>query len=296
MDPVAHLIFDVESVADGEAIASVKYPDRALAPCEAISAMQEELLEQTGRDFIPHSFQIPTAIVVAKVDKSFRLIDIVSLDEPHFRPHVMTDHFWRGWEAYGHPQWVTFNGRGFDLPLMELAAFRYGISLKAWFRSDGPGYNHPRNRYNTRAHLDLHELLTNFNAVWFRGGLDLAAHLLGKPGKMDTKGDQVQKLYDTGQMQRISDYCRCDVLDTYFVFLRCMVLVGELDRDAEQELVAEAHRWLLERREQNQGYSAYLQRWSEWIDPWKRECSDSSATDLALSAMTQSSVGAAAAD
>lgn len=269
MDRVAHLIFDVESVADGELVAAVKYPHESLAAEEAIRRFQEELVEQSGKTFIPYTFQIPAAVIIAKVGVDLDLIDIVSLDEPQFRPHVITDHFWRGWEAYGRPQWVTFNGRGFDIPLMELAAFRYGLSLPAWFNLSGPSYKQCRNRYNVEAHLDLHEFLTNFNATWFRGGLDLAAQLVAKPGKLAVKGDQVQEMYHCGELQAIADYCRCDVLDTYFVFLRAMVLMGRISRGRERELVAATREWLEQRRETNRGYADYLSHWNDWVDPWE---------------------------
>ena len=106
------------------------------------------------------------------------------------------------------------------MPLLELAAFRYGLSVPAWFRSDGKSFDHARNRYNTKAHIDLCELLTNFGSTRFTGGLNLAANLIGKPGKMDVEGHMVQDMYDAGRLAEINDYCRCDVLDTYFVFLR----------------------------------------------------------------------------
>jgi len=269
MDRVAHLIFDVESVADGELVAAVKYPHESLSAEEAIRRFQEELVEQSGKTFIPYTFQIPAAVIIAKVGVDLDLIDIVSLDEPRFRPHVIADHFWRGWEAYGRPQWVTFNGRGFDIPLMELAAFRYGLSLPAWFNLSGPSYKQCRNRYNVESHLDLHEFLTNFNATWFRGGLDLAAQLVAKPGKLAVKGDQVQAMYQGGELQAIADYCRCDVLDTYFVFLRAMVLMGRINRGRERELVAAAREWLEQRRETNRGYADYLTHWNDWLDPWE---------------------------
>ena len=63
----------------------------------------------------------------------YRLLDVSVLDEPQFRPHVITEHFWRGWEKYRRPTLVSFNGRTFDLPLLELAAFRYGLSVPGWF-------------------------------------------------------------------------------------------------------------------------------------------------------------------
>lgn len=165
---------------------------------------------------------------------------------------------------------VSFNGRGFDIPLLELAAFRYGISVPNWFDA-ARGWNQPRSRYNTNSHLDLQEVLVNFGATRFNGGLNLAATLLGKPGKMSVQGDMVQDMYDDGQIEAINDYCHCDVLDTYFVFLRYLVLTGHLDIDQEQQLVAETKEWLIERADQRPAFHDYLDHWSDWTSPWVEE-------------------------
>ncbi len=265
------MVFDVESVADPELVARLRYPGQSLSPEEAVRRYRAELLAKYDTDFIPYSFQIPAALVVAKVTADFRLVDVVALDEPHFRPHVMTQLFWRGWQAYRQPTLVSFNGRSFDLPLLELAAFRYGISIPGWFETAGRFQEQPRSRYNVQAHLDLCELLTNFGSARFTGGLNLAASLLGKPGKIDIEGSMVQDLYWAGHIQQIVDYCRCDVLDTYFVFLRTRVLVGELPLDQEQNLVQEARLFLESRMEQVPAFKKYLEHWGAWHNPWASE-------------------------
>jgi 3'-5' exonuclease len=262
------LIFDIESIADGDLVSQVKYPKDHHTPQEAITLFRAERYAEKKSDFVPYTFQLPISIVVAKVDAEFNLLDLKSLDEPEFRPHVMTKHFWTGWERYGQPTLVTFNGRQFDIPLLELAAFRFGISIPKWFRGEKSSN---RNRYNQGSHLDLQELLTNFGATYFAGGLNLAANSLGKPGKMDVQGCMVQDLYDQNNLQEISDYCRCDVLDTYFVFLRCMVLTGELTLDREQELVNQTRQWLEDRAEECKVYRHYLGNWGIWRNPWQSE-------------------------
>ncbi len=265
---VHYLVFDVESVADGDLVVKLRYPGEALQPAEAIARYRAELMEKYGTDFVPYTFQTPVSVVVAKLAADYRLIDLVALDEPAFRPHVITDCFWRGWEHYGRPTLVSFNGRGFDLPLMELAAFRFGLGVPGWFQATGRSFEHPRNRYNTRAHVDLCELLTNFGSTRFTGGLNLAANLLGKPGKMDVQGDMVQDMFDAGRLAEINDYCRCDVLDTYFVFLRSRVLVGQLPLEKEQEIIARTKTWLEEKAPQVPAYQLYLDKWGDWPNPW----------------------------
>ncbi len=268
---VRYLVFDIESVADAPLVAKLRYPAENLTPEEAVRKYREELLAKYETDFIPYTFQLPVSIVVAKVAADFRLLDLVALDEPQFRSHVMTEHFWRGWEAYKRPTLVSFNGRTFDLPLLELAAFRYGLSLPGWFALTAKTYDQPRNRYNVEAHLDLHDVLTNFGASRFNGGLNLAANLLGKPGKMDVQGYMVQDLSNEGKLAEINDYCRCDVLDTYFVFLRCAVLLGQLKLEQEQQIIGETKAWLVERSQFTPVYANYLAAWGDWRNPWEEE-------------------------
>ena len=265
---VAYFVFDCESVADGYLVANIRHPGEDISPEDAVSRYRAELMEKYGSDFIPYTFQLPVSVAIAKVSADFRLLDLVVLDEPDFRPHVITEHFWRGWSAYGRPTLVTFNGRTFDLPLLELAAFRYGIDVSTWFDAKAKTYSQPRNRYNTQSHLDVQDLLTNFGATRFNGGLNLAASLLGKPGKMAVQGHMVQDMYNEGRLDEINAYCRCDVLDTYFVFLRSRVLVGELSIAAEQELIDQTHAWLTEQAEQTPAYASYLENWGDWSNPW----------------------------
>lgn len=269
MQTVRYLVFDVETVADGELIARVRYPDEGLSPHEAIARYRAELTEKYANDFIPYTFQVPISVAIAKVDAKFRLTDVVVLDEPDFRPAQITSKFWRGWEQYRRPTLVTFNGRTFDVPLMELAAFRYGVSVPSWFDYGARSFEQPRNRYNVESHFDLQEALTNFGSTRFTGGLNLAAQLLGKPGKMDVHGDMIQDLFDQGDLSKINDYCRCDTLDTYFVFLRVQVICGHLRPDTERAIVADTQRWIEKSSRDIPAYRQYLSRWhSGSSDAW----------------------------
>jgi len=268
MPAVRFLVFDVESVADAPLVAKLRYPGEAIEPDAAVARYRAELMAKYESDFIPYTFQLPTSIIVGKVSGDYRLFDLVALDEPQFRPHVMTEHFWRGWDKYNRPTLVSFNGRTFDIPLLELAAFRYGVGVPSWFNLAAKSFEQPRNRFNFDAHIDLQELLTNFGSTRFTGGLNLAANLLGKPGKMDVQGHMVQDYFNAGRLAEINDYCRCDVLDTYFVFLRTRVLLGQLARDEEHEIIGETKEWLTRKAPEVRGYQLYLERWGDWPDPW----------------------------
>jgi 3'-5' exonuclease len=266
---VRYLVFDVESVADGELVSRLHYPGKSLDPREAVRRYRDELMEKYESDFVPYTFQVPISVAIAKVAADYSLVDLVVLDEPEYRPHVITEHFWRGWEKYRRPTLVSFNGRNFDVPLLELAAFRYGLNLSGWFSLSAKSYDQPRSRYNVQSHIDLCEMLTNFGSTRFAGGLNLAANLLGKPGKMDVQGDMVQDMYDAGRYAEINGYCRCDVLDTYFVFLRTRVMAGQLTLENEQHLVGLVKTWIEQRADQVAAYRQYLEHWGDWPNPWQ---------------------------
>jgi predicted PolB exonuclease-like 3'-5' exonuclease len=249
----AFLVIDTESVPDGDLIAKVKYPGESMTGDEAIERARNEAraASPTGSDFLPVTFQIPVAACAIRVGFDFRLQKLSCLDAPHYRPSEIVKKFWWGLDFY-KAKLVTFNGRGFDVPLMELAAFRNGINIGEHIRKS-------RNRYN--GGLDLLEFFTNYGAYRVVGGLNLLAKMIGLPGKMDVKGDQVLDMHRQGDLKAINEYCLCDTLDTYFIFLRTRVLTGEIDAEEEQKLLALARETLEGQREEFPILKQYLEQW-----------------------------------
>ncbi|MFO0979147.1 MAG: 3'-5' exonuclease [Planctomycetaceae bacterium] len=263
MSDIRYLIFDIETVGDGDLIRKVRFPDDELTPREAVDRYRKQLLEDTGKDILPLTFVLPVSVAIAKVAADFRLLDVLVLDAPEFRPAEIARRFWQGWIHYQRPTFVTFNGRGYDMPVLEMAAFRFGLSVPAWFNVDSKSFEQSRNRYNLDAHLDLQDLLTNYGTFRLSGGLNLLANMIQKPGKSLIDGSQVQDLYYQGRADLINDYCRCDVLDTYFVFLRTQVMLGRLTLQEEQTLTELARTMLKEQAADHEAYRHYLSAWDD---------------------------------
>jgi predicted PolB exonuclease-like 3'-5' exonuclease len=159
---------------------------------------------------------------------------------------------------YQDARLVTFNGRGFDLPLLELAAFDHGCSARDYFYKS-------RNRFQGN-HLDLMDWLSNYGAYRLAGGLSMLAQRAagGSPpgcGKLDVAGGQVYQLYRAGKLRQINEYCMFDTLDTFFVFLRSRILTGDLSAEQERALARRARLWLGTRAEELPALRPYLEAW-----------------------------------
>ncbi len=122
------------------------------------------------------------------------------------------------------PHLVTWNGRGFDLPVLLLRSLRHGLSWPWYYQ--GRDY---RYRYSEQGHLDLCDFLSDHGAARMTS-LDGAARLIGLPGKDGVDGSQVEGLFNAGQIEALRRYCLHDVAQTAFLFLRYRLLVGQLDR------------------------------------------------------------------
>jgi predicted PolB exonuclease-like 3'-5' exonuclease len=127
------------------------------------------------------------------------------------------------------PHLVTWNGRGFDLPVLALRALRHGLSFPWYYRDRDYRY-----RFSEEGHLDLCDFLADHGAAKMTS-LDGAARLVGLAGKDGVDGSQVEGLYHAGQLDSLRAYCLSDVAQTAFVFLRARLLVGALDRAAYRQ-------------------------------------------------------------
>ena len=123
------------------------------------------------------------------------------------------------------PVLVTYNGRGFDLPVIALRALCHGVPLGWYYREATT-----RARYSENGHLDLCDWLADHGATRL-GSLDAIAKLVGLPGKVGIDGSQVEGLYRAGEVAAVQAYCLSDVAQTALLFLRFRLLQAQLDRD-----------------------------------------------------------------
>lgn len=218
------VIFDIETRVDKQLLNRVFFAQDNLSDDEAYRRFRAQLRTRGG-DFFPLTLHVPISIAFGNVAGDHTLHGVQTLGRSGDSEEELVREFWRRIEDF-RGCLISFNGRRFDLPVLELAAMRWGISAPHYF-DDGDS---PRPRDALERHLDLYEYLTNFGEVGLRGGMDLLLKMLGLPGKPAMNGAMVQEYYDSGRLDEIHRYCRTDVVQTYFLFLRVELMRGRLDQ------------------------------------------------------------------
>ena len=188
--------------------------------------------ERTGSEFLPVCFHRVVSISAVMADGFGRFLRVSTLEGESECDKIAK--FLAFIEDF-NPRLVSFNGRGFDLPMIMARAMCYDLSAAAYFETNDRDNNKSkwenyRSRYDGRFHLDLLDHISDFGAV--RGlKLDHICASVGLPGKYDVHGDQVLQLYYAGEQAKIDEYCRSDVLNTYWLFLKYELLRGKITKD-----------------------------------------------------------------
>ena len=235
MTPV--LAFDIETVPDIEGLRTLHGLGREPADGEVAEMAFQLRRQATGSDFLPLHLHRVVAISCALRERdSFR---VWSLGEAGDSEGQLIQRFFDGIEKYT-PQIVSWNGGGFDFPVLHYRGLIHGITAaRYWDLGDGDHrdsrdfkWNNYISRYHTR-HLDLMDLLALYQPRAY-APLDDLAQLMGLPGKIGLSGAQVWEAFQAGRLDDIRSYCEADVANTYLVYLRFQRMRGALEAPAHR--------------------------------------------------------------
>jgi predicted PolB exonuclease-like 3'-5' exonuclease len=232
------LVFDIETVPDvdlGRRLHEIEDLDDATV-AQVMFAKQRQI---RGSDFLPPQQQ--RVVAISCVLRNRDGLKIFSLGDEQAAEKEIVQRFFDGLDRFT-PVLVSWNGSGFDMPVLNYRALRHGIDAHRYWEVGETDrdfrYNNYMSRYHWR-HIDLMDVLSGYGASG-RASLDLVAQLIGLPGKLGIGGAAVWPSYQRGELGAIRDYCELDVLNTYLIFLRFQLMRGELDAanyKAELEVV-----------------------------------------------------------
>ncbi len=222
-------VFDIETIPDTKTLRSVygyEGDDKEVSEL-AIKAQEEK----SGSGFLPLPFHKIVAISAVIADEFGMFKRVSSMDGNDEKTQVQA--FLRFINSH-QPKLVSFNGRGFDMPLLMVRALQYNLTCEAYYEVENRELNknkweNYRSRYSDRFHIDLLDHIGEFGAV--RGlKLDHLCTMAGLPGKYDVSGDQVMELFYKNELTKIKEYCESDVLNTYWLYLKYELLKGNVTK------------------------------------------------------------------
>ncbi len=226
-------VFDIETIPDAEGGRRVHGLD-GLSDKDVVTAMETLRFQESGNTFLRlHLHRIVAISAVLRTGNTFR---VWSLGDEAGSEKDLIERFFAGLEKYT-PTLVSWNGGGFDLPVLHYRALLHGVNAaRYWDQGEHDRefkFNNYLSRYHSR-HTDLMDVLAMYQG---RGTvpLDQMASLLGLPGKMGMHGSKVYESWQAGDIHGIRNYCETDVLNTYLIYLRFELMRGHLSRQAHDE-------------------------------------------------------------
>ncbi|HET6436983.1 MAG TPA: 3'-5' exonuclease [Anaeromyxobacter sp.] len=220
---------DLETVPD-EALVSAVDGESGRPYPEQVQRLVAERRARTGgrTDFLPLPYHRPVVACLLEAVSASGLVTLTDAsvwdDERQPEPAFLEEL----WPRLGGASLISFHGKGFDLPVLELRSLKHALPTPSWLSSA---------RRTGGEHFDLREMLAGQGSS---APLDLYAKLVGLPGKGEVVGEDVQALYAAGDLERIVAYCMTDVIQTYLLFLRHQLVDGALTPDAYAESVEQA--------------------------------------------------------
>ena len=230
MAPV--LAFDIETIPDVAGLRALRGADPASTDAEVYAAEIADRASRNKSDFMPLYLQ--RVLVVSCVFRGAQGLQVRSFvdDEAGGRSHEreVIQAFFDRIERH-RPQLVSWNGGGFDLPVLQQRGLRHGVVAgKYWDMGDDDReyrYNSYISRYHLR-HIDLMDLMAMYQSR-ANAPLDAMAKLCGFPGKLGMDGSQVYGAYLEGRTDEIRRYCETDAMNTYLLWCRFEKMRGRLD-------------------------------------------------------------------
>lgn len=251
------LVFDIETIPDLQSGAKLYGLDQ-LSPAEQAQAMFALRREKTGNDFLPHYLQQVVAISLVMAHGS--QVKVWSLGDEQSDEKELIQRFFSGIDKHV-PTLVSWNGSGFDLPVLHYRAMLHKISAPTYWEAGENQQQFKWNNYLSRfhyRHLDLMDIIAGYQNKAF-APLDEIAAMLGFPGKMGMHGARVWEQYQAGEIKAIRDYCETDVLNTYGVYLRFELMRGQIQLE-EYELAISRLKQYLSQETDKAHLQAFLEK------------------------------------
>jgi predicted PolB exonuclease-like 3'-5' exonuclease len=251
-------VFDIETVPD-VATGRRLYGLDGLSDSDVAKAMFHMRRQETGdSEFLRH--HLHQVVAISAVFRSADSLQVWSLGKPASPESELIQRFFDGIDRFT-PTLVSWNGGGFDLPVLHYRSLVHGIAAPRYWETGDEDNSFRWNNYLSRFHARHTDLMDVLAAYQPRANapLDQIAAMLGFPGKMGMSGGKVWDSYLSGDIEDIRNYCETDVLNTYLVYLRFELIRGRLSPSRYEEECQQLREYLSAQGKAH--LSEFLQAW-----------------------------------
>lgn len=255
------LVFDIETIPDTAGLRALRDDPADFTDVQVHEAWVRERAEKGQSDFMPlHLQRVLCISAVFRNAEGLRVHSFV--DRDNASEGRIIQQFYASIERHV-PQLVSWNGGGFDLPVLHYRGLMHGVVAdKYWDLGDDDRdfkWNNYIGRYHMR-HLDLMDLLAMYQPR-AAAPLDAMARLCGFPGKLGMDGSQVWPAWQRGELEDIRRYCETDVMNTYLLYCRFQKMrAGLTEAEYDQEMLMV--------RQTLQGLAPGEPHWAEYLQAW----------------------------
>ncbi|HWP20161.1 MAG TPA: 3'-5' exonuclease [Burkholderiaceae bacterium] len=255
------LVFDIETIPDIAGLRALR-GGSDLSDEEFFAQVLAERAEAGQSDFLPHYLQRVLVIsCVFRNAEGLRVHSFVDREtDGASQEGRIIQSFFNSIEKHV-PQLVSWNGGGFDLPVLHYRGLRHSVvASRYWDLGEDDRefkWNNYISRYHMR-HLDLMDLLAMYQPR-ANAPLDAMAKLCGFPGKLGMDGSAVYGAYRAGQIEDIRRYCETDVMNTYLLYCRFQQMRGGFTEAEYQREIEHVRSTLTASDEPH--WREYLQAW-----------------------------------
>ena len=255
------LVFDIESIPDIEGLRQLGDPPADATDAQVYEAWVKARAEKGQNDFMPHHLQ--RILVLSAVYRDATGLKVHSfVDRDGKSEAKIIQDFFKIIEKKV-PQLVSWNGSGFDLPVLNYRGLRHGVvASKYWDQGEDDRefkWNNYIGRYHNR-HLDLMDLLAMYSGR-ANAPLDALAKLCGFPGKLGMDGSKVYGAYLDGKLEDIRRYCETDVMNTYLMYCRYQKMRGGFTEPEYDQEIAMVKETIAQLASQEAHWQEYLAAW-----------------------------------
>lgn len=220
-------VFDIETIPDIDGARRL-YDLHGLSDEDVAKAVFHKRRQQANTEFLRH--HLHKIVAISAVLTSAENFRVWSLGDEDSSEQDLLQRFYDGLERYT-PQLVSWNGSGFDLPVIHYRSLLYPINAACYWDTGEHNSEFRHNNYLSRyhgRHTDLMDVLAAYSPrATIR--LDEIATLCGFPGKTGMDGGKVWDTWLKGDINAIRNYCETDVLNTYLVYLNWQRNRGNID-------------------------------------------------------------------